>query len=136
MKKTLFASLLGIAIASVVLFTSCESPYVAPEYENITCTLVNDEGAEVTKISVSTKKGQNQSCDINFDARYTKKTGYKLVKFIDLEGNEIKKFSSNIKVKAVFEPISYTVTFKKGLASSTEESKLPNSKIKYLFEFF
>ena len=136
MKKTLFASLLGIAIASVVLFTSCESPYVAPEYENITCTLVNDEGAEVTKISVSTEKGQNQSCDINFDARYTKKTGYKLVKFIDLEGNEIKKFSSNIKVKAVFEPISYTVTFKKGLASSTEESKLPKDiTVKYDEEF-
>lgn len=136
MKKTLFASLLGIAIASVVLFTSCESPYVAPEYENITCTLVNDDGAEVTKISVSTEKGQNQSCDINFDARYTKKTGYKLVKFIDLEGNEIKKFSSNIKVKAVFEPISYTVTFKKGLASSTEESKLPKDiTVKYDEEF-
>lgn len=136
MKKNVIAKAVLAMLAFAALFTACDSPSMSPEWESITCTLVDDKGEKITEQKCNREEGSDTSFDIYFNSTYTNKKGYKFVKYTDLNGTEVTKFSSDIKVKIVFEPISYTVTFKKGLGSLTEASKLPEDiTVKYDEEF-
>ena len=142
MKKTLISWKYSFAIFSAVFFllvllTGC--PGAAnnnPESDKteITLTLVNENGEELYSTKY-TKEGDN-TCTINVPDTYKEKKGYKFIKFVDLEGNEVKTFTEDIKVRVVFEPIQYTVVFKRGLAGSSQEANLPESiTVKYDEEF-